>query len=108
MNRPAGELRGDEPRDERRASARESAHALGLDRFSMFVPAVMSVGIVFWFLSELRDLFSSFRAREQDKRAYAAALRVAGRATGERHGDPGIRRTLRPRPVYLLLSVALI
>lgn len=92
----------------RRERAREQAEALGLHRFSIFVPAVMSVGLVFWLLSELRELLSSQRARQQDKRARLAALRVADRLTGSSEGAAMATRALRPRPVYLILALALL
>ena len=91
-----------------RTRALERARALGLDRFSIFVPAVMSVGLVFWLLSELRELLSSQRARRQDKRARLAAMRITDRVTGSTDGATSATRALRPRPVYLVLALALI
>ncbi len=88
---------------------RRLAAALQADRLHVFVPAVMSVGLVFWVLSELRELARDRVAEERRKRAAIAAGEVAaltlGRAADER---PAVERGLRPRPVYVLLAVALL
>lgn len=79
----------------------------GLDRFSVFVPAVMSVGLLFWLVGEVREVAGQQRRRSRAKRAELVAQRIASRlgvampATAEERG-------LRPRPVYVLLGVVLL
>ncbi len=90
------------------AAARRRAAALGLDRLSIFVPAIMSVGLLFWILSELRELWRSRREEALDKRAAIAAIEVADVTAGRpTDGEPSTRG-LRPRPVYLLLAATFI
>lgn len=51
---------------------------VGFDRLHIFVPAIMSVGLVFWIVTLTRDLFRWQGARSRQRRA-----RVAGRASAE-------------------------
>jgi len=87
---------------------RRRAAALGLDRLSMFVPAVMSVGLVFWVLSEARDLLVSQRRDSQAKRAALAGSEVADLTAGVVAQRAPSQRGLRARPVYLLLAACLV
>lgn len=90
--------------DDRRRAA---AHALGYDRLSMFVPAVMSVGLLFWVVSELRELLRHQHERRRRRRAQVAARTVVDRTLGRAGAHPLEELGLRPRPVYLLLGLTL-
>ncbi len=89
---------------------RELVSLLGLDRLSIFVPAVMSVGLLFWLVNEARDLLRAQRVRARHKRATLAGAALVGRIPGavaEPADEPAPERLgLRPRPVYVLLAVA--
>jgi len=86
---------------------RARAAQLGMDRTAIFVPAVMSVGLLFWLLTALRDVAHARRARNRARRAAIAATVLAGNidnAMATRRPDPG----LRPRPLYLVNAVVLL
>jgi len=88
------------------ARQRRRAEALGLGRLSMFVPAIMSVGLVFWVLSEIRDLLRSQRRESSAKRAALAATELVESITDSLPPRAPSQRGLRARPVYLLLAAA--
>ena len=83
------------------------ARNAGFDRMSIFVPAVMSVGLLFWLLSEVREVAGAQRRRSRAKRAELAAAAIAARL-GDASSSTPAARGLRPRPVYLLLSAVLL
>jgi len=89
-------------RDERR---RRLAEALQVNRMSIFVPAVMGLGLAFWVVSELRELVRDSRDDSRDRRATLAAEAVTAAVRGT---SPDRGRGLRPRPLYLLLAVMML
>ena len=88
--------------DERR---RRLAEALQVNRMSIFVPAVMGLGLAFWVVSELRELVRDSRDDSRDRRATLAAEAVTAAVRGT---SPDRGRGLRPRPLYLLLAVMML
>lgn len=87
-----------------REAARRRARRLGLDRLGVFVPAVMSVGIVFWIVTEVRDLVRARGRQSRSTRSDVAGLAVAGSVLDR---QPRVAPGLRPRAVYLLVGLAL-
>ncbi|WP_280460363.1 alkaline phosphatase D family protein [Nocardia carnea] len=87
---------------------RRLADLLGLNRLNIFVPAVMSVGLVFWLASELRELVRTSGDTSRVKRAALDGHNVARSVLGENSPEPPAARGLRPRPVYLLTALSLI
>ncbi|MBJ8341261.1 alkaline phosphatase D family protein [Antrihabitans sp. YC3-6] len=90
-----------------RTRDRGVARLLGVDRLNIFVPAIMSVGLLFWLASELRELVRATGAASRAKRSAIAGHEVARLTLGSTGAEPPGRQGLRPRPVYLLLAVAL-
>lgn len=79
---------------------------LGFDRCSVFVPAIMGVGLLFWLVGEVRDLFRSFGDSARDKRARLVGESVARSLPWPVTAPPPpSARGLRSRPVSALLSV---
>ena len=80
---------------------------VGVFRFSIFVPAIMSVGLAFWLASALRDLVRWRQAALIERQAIRAG-RSAARLV---HPDPGPpvpeHLGLRHRPAYLVTALAL-
>jgi membrane-associated phospholipid phosphatase len=97
-------------RARRESNRADLARVLGADRLSIFVPAVMSVGLLFWIVNEVRDLLHDRRVATRDKRAALAARSMGERLPGEPVPPASTpeRTGLRPRPVYALLGVALV
>ena len=95
--------------EERAAAARRRARRLvrllGSDRVGIFVPAVMSVGLLFWIVSETMEVLR-IRARDAgERRTHVAASAVADQVLGRR---PAVEAGLRPRGVYLMVSLMLL
>lgn len=90
-----------------RTRDRRRAELFGMDRLHIFVPAIMSVGLLFWLASELRDLVRSSGEASLDKRAAIDGHALARFTTGTHRPDSAARRGLRPRPVYLLIALTL-
>lgn len=86
---------------------RARAALLGVDRLHIFVPAIMSVGLLFWLVSELRELVHSSGEASRSKRAGIAGHAVARFTTATQDPDSAAQRGLRPRPVYLLITLTL-
>jgi membrane-associated phospholipid phosphatase len=86
-------------------SARERARLLGLDRLGIFVPAVMSVGLLFWIVSEATELVRNRGERVREQRARIAGAAVADEVVGHSSDEP---RGLRQRPVYLMIGLTLV
>jgi len=89
-------------------SRRPTLRELGLDRLNIFVPALMSVGLLFWFAEVLRD---ALRWRSDRSRRHRSVL--FGRATAENTiGASGDERTetvgLHPRPAYAIWAAGFI
>jgi membrane-associated phospholipid phosphatase len=80
------------------------------DRFSMFVPAAMGVGLVAWVIGSARELLRTQRSRRLAARAAvsgpAIAARIPGAPVVAYPGPEGLG--LRPRPVYVLVACALL
>jgi len=78
----------------------------GLFRFNIFVPAIMSVGLLFWVVTLTRDLFRWRGRRELERRTRLAGAGVA--AFVERPGTVvAVRAGLRRRRSYLLTGLVL-
>ncbi|BCK56069.1 alkaline phosphatase D family protein [Nocardia wallacei] len=90
-----------------RAPDRREAELFGVDRLHIFVPAIMSVGLLFWLASELRELVRSSGEASRAKRAAICGHAVARTVAGDRGAETPARRGLRPRPVYLLIALTL-
>lgn len=99
--------------DSRRAAqqrrARDLAALLGLDRVSIFVPAIMGVGLLFWVIGEIRDLAQSMGDVSRDKRARLVGESIARNMPWPQADRPTPEQLgLRSRPVYVLLAVVLV
>ena len=90
-----------------RSHDRSTARLLGADRLHIFVPAIMSVGLVFWLASELRELVRATGAASRAKRSAISGHEVARLTLGVTTAESPARQGLRPRPVYLLIAAAL-
>ena len=87
------------------ARAARRARLLGFDRLSLFVPAVMSVGVIFWIVSEVVEVGRSRAEQVRHTRARVVASEVTSEVLGRPQEQlPG----LRPRPVYLLITLVLV
>jgi membrane-associated phospholipid phosphatase len=98
----------DETGELRRARARAAADLLGIHRFSVFVPAIMSVGLVFWAVRQLLDVRHRRRARARDKQAVVASRAVSARLGVGDDGERPFRAALHDRTVYFLLAAVLV
>ena len=78
---------------------RRLADLLGINQLHVFVPAIMSVGVVFWLSSEVRDLIHSSGERSRDKRAAIAGVALASNLDDRGEPDGPQQRGLRPRPL---------
>lgn len=76
-----------------------------LDRFGIFVPAIMSAGLLFSVLTLLRDAMHARRHRHRDRRVHIAATTTAGHVTTGRPATAALDKALRPRVAYLLTSL---
>jgi membrane-associated phospholipid phosphatase len=85
---------------------RDTVWALVVDHTAIFVPAVMSVGAVFWLISQFVESVRSRRRRFLHRRSSIHARVVADRVRGTSRVAPPETMGLRPRSVYLQLSVA--
>ncbi|MEN9504727.1 MAG: hypothetical protein RI958_653, partial [Actinomycetota bacterium] len=82
---------------------------LGFDRVSIFVPAIMGVGLLFWIAGELRDLVRSFGDASRDKRAQLVGDSIARTLPWSQPGPVRPEQIgLRSRPVYAVLAVVLV
>jgi len=78
-----------------------------IDRLQVFVPAIMSVGLVFSLATLVRDLFHWTGDRARERRTSIAARMVVGTVLGESEPDPDEIGILS-RPAYLLTSMVLV
>jgi hypothetical protein len=76
------------------------ARALGLDRLSMFVPAVMGIGLVSWLVSQLIGVVQVHATATRQRRATATARSVVDDLLGR----PPTVRPPRPRLTYLAIG----
>jgi membrane-associated phospholipid phosphatase len=89
-------------------SRRPTLRELGLDRLNIFVPALMSVGLLFWFTEVLRDTLRWRGARSRRHRS-----ELCGRATAQftiagGEEDPAEAVGLHPRPAYAVWAVGFV
>lgn len=100
------------PSQARRWSVDDLSTDADIDRLSIFVPTIMSAGLVVSIVSLVRDHLHSRRRRGQERRRALAAHALAQHTlTGERPGT-ALRDAVRPRIFYgamvaLALPVAL-
>jgi hypothetical protein len=78
----------------------------GLDRLGLFVPAVMTVGLLFWLASGLSRIVRGVATQSRHRRAAVAGAAVAARTAGTTIEVD--RLGLRPRSTYGLTAVSLI
>lgn len=78
---------------------------LGVDRLHIFVPAIMSVGLVFWIATLTRDLFRWQGAQAEQRRARAAGRATAAFVLGELGPPAPALPGLRLRVSYLLTAL---
>ena len=84
---------------------RPTTRELGLDRLNIFVPALMSVGLLFWFAEILRDALRWRGARARLRRSERSGRAVAELTVG-RHEDGALEAVeLRPRAAYGVWAV---
>lgn len=77
---------------------------LGVDRLHIFVPAIMSVGLVFWIVTLTRDLLRWQGAQAEQRRARAAGRATAAFVLGELGPPAPAMPGLRLRVSYLLTA----
>ena len=80
---------------------------LGLDRLNIFVPAIMSVGMAFWLVAVLRDVFRWRRDEALQRRAINAGRSTARMVRGDSTQPEPDHLGFRHRPAYLVASIAL-
>ncbi|MGH1491471.1 MAG: alkaline phosphatase D family protein [Acidimicrobiales bacterium] len=78
-----------------------------VDRLMVFVPAIMSVGVIFSIVTLMRDLFHWTGGRARDRRAEIAAGSVVGSILGETEPNPDDIGILT-RPTYLITAILLV
>lgn len=88
-----------------RQRARRLARQLGADRVGIFVPAVMSVGLLFWVVSEAMEVLRLQAQDARERRTRVAASALADEVLDRR---PAVVAGLRPRGVYRMLSLILL
>lgn len=76
-----------------------------VDRFGIFVPAIMSAGLLFSVVTLLRDALHSRRHRHRDRRMHIAAAATADHVVSGREASASLERALRPRLVYVVTSL---
>lgn len=79
---------------------RPTMRELGLDRLNIFVPALMSVGLLFWFAEILRDALRWRGARARQHRSERNGRAVAELTVGRREGGAADAVALHPRAAY--------
>jgi len=75
------------------------------NRLYVFVPAVMSLGFVFWVAALLRDQVHLRRAANLERRATSAALATAHVTLGTSHEFPQADQSRARRRSYFLMAV---
>jgi membrane-associated phospholipid phosphatase len=78
---------------------------LGLDRLNIFVPALMSVGLLFWFAEILRDALRWRGAQARQQRSERSGRAVAELTVGRRDDGVADAVGLRPRAAYGVWAV---
>ena len=77
----------------------------GFDRLHIFVPAIMSVGLLFWIVTLTRDLFRWQGERSWDRRARAAGRATATFVLGDLGPPAPAMPGLRLRVSYLVTAL---
>lgn len=77
-----------------------------VDRFSIFVPALMSAGLLFSIVTLLRDAARARRHRHSDRRVQIAAVATAEHVLSGRPASAALAQALRPRITYLITSLS--
>jgi hypothetical protein len=75
-----------------------------VDRFGIFVPAIMSAGLLFSIVTLLRDAAHGRRHRHRERRVDIAASAVAGHVVTGAPPTTAMARVLRPRSAYLVTA----
>jgi membrane-associated phospholipid phosphatase len=89
-------------------SRRPTLRELGLDRLNIFVPALMSVGLLFWIAEVLRDALRWRGARSRRHRSLLFGRAAADVAIGASEDEPANAEGLHPRPAYAIWAVGFI
>jgi membrane-associated phospholipid phosphatase len=89
-------------------SRRPTLRELGLDRLNIFVPALMSVGLLFWFAEVLRDALRWRGARSRRHRSLLFGRAAADITIGASQDEPAGEADLHPRPAYAIWAVGFI
>jgi membrane-associated phospholipid phosphatase len=76
-----------------------------VDRFGIFVPAIMSAGLLFSLVTVLRDAVHGRRRRNRRRRVDVAAAAVAGHVVTGAPATTVLERVLRPRSAYLVTAL---
>ena len=84
------------------------AAELGLDRLNIFVPALMSVGLLFWFAEVLRDTLRWTGARSRRHRSEFCGRAIAEFTIGGGEEHPAEAVGLHPRPAYAVWAVGFV
>ncbi|HSM67521.1 MAG TPA: alkaline phosphatase D family protein [Ilumatobacteraceae bacterium] len=88
-------------------SRRPTMRELGLDRLHIFVPALMSVGLLFWFAEVLRDALRWRGARSRRHRGELCGRTIAEFTVGDADQPPEAMG-LRPRSAYAVWAVVFV
>ncbi|HSP01972.1 MAG TPA: alkaline phosphatase D family protein [Acidimicrobiales bacterium] len=89
-------------------SSRDPWADADVDRFGIFVPAIMSAGLLFSIVTLLRDAVHGRRHRHRDRRVEIAAAATAGHVTTGASATAALEQVLRPRSAYLLTALTCI
>ncbi len=87
---------------------RPTPRELGLDRLNIFVPALMSVGLLFWFAEVLRDTLRWRGARSRRHRSELSGRATAEFTIGRSDEDRADAVGLHPRPAYFIWAVGFV
>jgi membrane-associated phospholipid phosphatase len=89
-------------------SRRPTLRELGLDRLNIFVPALMSVGLLFWFAEVLRDTLRWRGARSRRRRGELCGRATADFTIGSSEQGPAEVVGLHPRPAYAIWAIGFV
>jgi membrane-associated phospholipid phosphatase len=89
-------------------SSRDPWADADVDRFGIFVPAIMSAGLLFSIVTLLRDAVHGRRHRHRDRQVQIAAAATAGHVTTGASATAALEQVLRPRSAYLLTALTCI
>ena len=89
-------------------SRRPTLRELGLDRLNIFVPALMSVGLLFWFAEVLRDTLRWSGARSRRHRGELFGRATAAFTIGRSEREPADTVGLHPRPAYAVWAIGFV